>query len=106
MTESPETDPALVALVTMCSDRLQRRVTDALNAEIECLFSQGHDPALIAGGCVSGLTAVLFSVIVHAIDPQLHEVTALDCTRHLIASVKRHGRGLGLGGRAKGVTLQ
>jgi hypothetical protein len=105
MTDQPELDPAIMMVIAECSDRIQKRLTDAINAEIADLIVQGHCASLVIPGAISGASTLLFSIIAFRVEPDHQMPTLLDSFRHLAAALgRRHGELAA--GVPDGVTVQ
>lgn len=105
MTDHSKLDLAILAIVAECSDRIQKRVTDAANEEVDALIGEGHAPLLVVAGCVSGITATLFAAIIAKIEPQHQLVTVLDCSKQLVATATKYHAAT-VAGAPDGVTVQ
>jgi hypothetical protein len=106
MTDQPDIDPAILTIIAACSDRIQRQLTEAINAEIQRLLDEGHCGQLVITGAVSGASTLLFSIITGNIEIENQFPTLVDSFQHL-ADALGDGHGALLASIVpEGVTVQ
>ena len=65
MTITPgQPDPAVQVVVAACSNRLSVAITEAINAERDRLYDEGHDVRLVAVACCSAAATLAANTLI------------------------------------------